>query len=54
MFDRQPTPKLLRVQTKLRIRMIEAGQLSAKDSVLYLALTQALDKRCAAGEPCLR
>lgn len=50
MFDKQPTPKLLKVQTRLRIRMIDQGQLSAKDSALYLALTQTLDQRCAAGD----
>lgn len=47
MFDHQPTKKLLKVQTSLRIRQIEQGALSAKDSTLYLALTQTLDKRCA-------
>lgn len=52
--DKISTPRLLKVQTKLRVKMIEEGELSTNDSVLYLFLTQNLDKRCAAGEPCLR
>jgi len=50
MFTNQPTAKLLKVQTRLRIRMIDRGELSTKDSALYLALTQTLDQRCAAGD----
>jgi hypothetical protein len=47
MFDKQSTPKLLKVQTRLRVRMIEQGELSTKDSTLYLALTQTLDQRAS-------
>lgn len=53
-IDKIPTESLLRTQTRLRIRMAEQGELSTKDSVLYMFLTQTLDKRCAAGEPRLR
>jgi hypothetical protein len=52
-FIKHPTSDLLKVQTKLRIRMIDRGELSARDSVLYLALTQTLDSRCASKDPVL-
>jgi hypothetical protein len=52
--DNIPTKRLLTIQTRLRVRMIEQGELSTNDSVLYLYLTQLLDARCAAGDLALR
>lgn len=45
-IDNIPTPRLLKVQTRLRVKMTQQGELSTKDSVLYLFLTQTLDARC--------
>lgn len=45
-IDAIDTPRLLKMQTRLRVRMIQEGELSTKDSVLYLFLTKTLDARC--------
>ena len=56
MFDNIPTPKLLKHQTALRIRQINAGNdgLPARKALALLAATQELDRRCAAGDKHLR
>jgi hypothetical protein len=56
MFDNIKTPRLLKQQTKLRQKQIMQGLdgLSRNESLALMAATQELDRRCAAGEKCLR